>query len=605
MDDDAGRGHRGSAVRARPRLIERCRPSRQSGSGATPPGAGSTWSWAVTTSTTWRSSSRGRPSCASSGRRRPLRRGSPRAGPRRLPRPGRARQRPVRRAHPGHPVDWAADAVTPGWVLRDHVGHLADWAEGGGRRHRRLASTWALAGRPGRRRRPLERAARRGGARRRGNTGRDPGPLRREARGAARRPRHAERRGPALPGRLVVGLRLPVRAHPQAPGHARPVVCGPAPSRLSGRRRRAAARRLTIKSIVAVEGPREFRIRPRDRVVAYTAELAGARQLCTLSLRGSGAPVTQLTASEQSVSDPQWSPDGRRLAYVRDGELWVAGGRRVTRDARRGQARRRPGAALVTGRQAPRLPVAATRLEPGLDDRRPVPRRGRPQRDPRAPQADRPDRGRHRRPGHGLVPRRGEPRRRRTDPARRPRRRCRSLLVDAATGASQVIAGQDSHDTGPRWSSGRSLVYFSDAFGLVPGRATDAGRSRAHRPDRRGARARRAVRGPGLRRAAVARRQPGRPHRGPRRADRPGRPAAGRGPAGEARPGPPPKVAAHRGRDRGRGGTISPWPGVWRSVGWLAGRGWFAAIGESETRPADLWLLPVPGVAPDGVGRAR
>jgi hypothetical protein len=24
--------------------------------------------------------------------------------------------------------DWVADAVTPGWTLRDHVGHLADWA---------------------------------------------------------------------------------------------------------------------------------------------------------------------------------------------------------------------------------------------------------------------------------------------------------------------------------------------------------------------------------------------------------------------------------------------------------------------------------------------
>jgi dipeptidyl aminopeptidase/acylaminoacyl peptidase len=45
---------------------------------------------------------------------------------------------------------------------------------------------------------------------------------------------------------------------------------------------------------------------------------------------------------------------------------------------------------------------------------------------------------------------------------------------------------------------------------------------------------------------------------------------------------------------------ISPWDGAWRAVGWLPDGAWVAAIGESETRPQDLWLLPVPGVAPDG-----
>ena len=45
---------------------------------------------------------------------------------------------------------------------------------------------------------------------------------------------------------------------------------------------------LTIEAIVAVDSPREFRIHPRDRVVAFTAEAAGARQLFTLSLRGTG-----------------------------------------------------------------------------------------------------------------------------------------------------------------------------------------------------------------------------------------------------------------------------------------------------------------------------
>jgi dipeptidyl aminopeptidase/acylaminoacyl peptidase len=48
------------------------------------------------------------------------------------------------------------------------------------------------------------------------------------------------------------------------------------------------------------------------------------------------------------------------------------------------------------------------------------------------------------------------------------------------------------------------------------------------------------------------------------------------------------------------GQRLNPWDGVWRSVGWLADGAWVAAVGESETRPQDLWLLPVPGVAPEG-----
>ena len=46
------------------------------------------------------------------------------------------------------------------------------------------------------------------------------------------------------------------------------------------------------------------------------------------------------------------------------------------------------------------------------------------------------------------------------------------------------------------------------------------------------------------------------------------------------------------------GRVVNPWPGVWRSVGWLSDGAWIAAVGESETVPQDLWLLPVPGASP-------
>jgi dipeptidyl aminopeptidase/acylaminoacyl peptidase len=48
------------------------------------------------------------------------------------------------------------------------------------------------------------------------------------------------------------------------------------------------------------------------------------------------------------------------------------------------------------------------------------------------------------------------------------------------------------------------------------------------------------------------------------------------------------------------GTVVNPWSGVWRAFAWTADGAWLAAVGESETAAQDLWLLPVPGVAPTG-----
>ena len=125
----------------------------------------------------------------------------------------------------------------------------------------------------------------------------------------------------------------------------------------------AAEAILSVEALVAVESPREFRLHPRDRLVAYTAEAAGARQLFTMSLRG-GYP-TQLTASDKPISDPQWSPDGRRIAYVRDDEIWVmeADGSRQSRVV--GEAGRWPSGALVARWAPAGLHLATPRLVAG------------------------------------------------------------------------------------------------------------------------------------------------------------------------------------------------------------------------------------------------
>ena len=355
---------------------------------------------------------------------------------------------------------------------------------------------------------------------------------------------------------------------------------------------------LTIEAIVAVDSPREFRIHPRDRVVAYTAEAAGARQLFTLSLRGTGTAPVQITASEKPVSDPQWSADGRRLAFVRDDEIWIveADGSRLTRVVAKPGGGREP-------RWSPdghRLAFISRRRgwsQVWLIDA-PVPRRGRPQREPRAPKATPLTKGGFDVDGLAWSP---DGRQLAVTGQQAPDdlTTWQVAIVDVATGDGSIVAGTRSHDTGVRWGSDGSLFYLSDEDGWfqVIRRSPD-GRDRIAITDGErehgepsGSYGYAPLPSPDARRVVHMEVRDGLIDLVVRELGDGATPKRGRG-----RPPKTPRTLTATTKAT----RVTPWEGVWRAIGWMPDSAWVAAIGESERRPQDLWLLPIPGIAPDG-----
>jgi dipeptidyl aminopeptidase/acylaminoacyl peptidase len=364
----------------------------------------------------------------------------------------------------------------------------------------------------------------------------------------------------------------------------------------------AASRRdrLTVEQIVAVDAPREPRLSPDGRRIAYTAEAGGTQQVFILDLRPGLA--RQLTASEHPVSDPQWSPDGARVAFVREKAIWIMGvdgsrptlvtdhpagssapswapdGRRIAFISRR----RGWSQAWVVDAPLPR------RGRPPAAEARPVPRALTPAGIDVESLAWSPDGTRL-----AVVAQR--------DPDLAT---MQVTVIDVAGGDEQIVAGVGAWETSPRWlPDGSGLLVASDRDGwfqvvLVPldGGARTAltagdvdhgdyngGFGHAPLPSPDGTKLVHPVFRDGLVDLVVA-------------------PLAAATPS-KRRPGRPPKVRPPE-ATVGAGARINPTDGVWLAVGWLPDGSGILAVGESERDPEDFWLLPVPG--PDGAtGRPR
>jgi len=335
---------------------------------------------------------------------------------------------------------------------------------------------------------------------------------------------------------------------------------------------------LTIERLLGFDQAREYRLDPRQRFIAYTQEAAGARQLFLASLRG--GPATQLTASDKSISDPQWAPDGKRLAFIRDGALWIIdvdGSHQVQVSAH------------PAGNSSPRWSPDGRRLA-FVSRRRgwsqvwlidaPVPHRGRPASHPRpaeavalTPSGEDVDELSWAPDGKRIVL---------TAARESDGWRSTVSVLDVSTGSQTPIEARGAWECGPQWLADGCLLLLSDADGWFQVVRLD--------PDLGGRRV-----------LTSGAREHGDPSGGFGLVPLPS-PDGRWFSHADLHDGAVDLVVANL--DGGSGQAIQPWPGVWRAIGWSADSSQVVAIGESERHPQDIWLLPLPGVA-DASSRAR
>jgi dipeptidyl aminopeptidase/acylaminoacyl peptidase len=82
---------------------------------------------------------------------------------------------------------------------------------------------------------------------------------------------------------------------------------------------------ITLDDVMAVRFPSDVQWSPDSQQVVFIWDVVGRRNLYLVPADGSSPPrqLTQFTEDGPELSEPQWSPNGAQIAFVREGLLYV------------------------------------------------------------------------------------------------------------------------------------------------------------------------------------------------------------------------------------------------------------------------------------------
>src|SRR3954463_15546677 len=87
-------------------------------------------------------------------------------------------------------------------------------------------------------------------------------------------------------------------------------------------------RAMTFEDFASVRAVSDPQISPDGRTVLYTVRVADVpanrRTANTFAVPASGGAARQFPSADVSATEARWSPDGRRVAFIAGGQLWVS-----------------------------------------------------------------------------------------------------------------------------------------------------------------------------------------------------------------------------------------------------------------------------------------